>query len=86
MEEREWRIVLRENNNRPLPRKAVRNLLGNQPDWFLPDTPCVDLFTVVVPDHRTLDLVPGCSGLMQKLRSPTRSPVMGLASPDTGTL
>lgn len=86
MEEREWRIVLREKNNRPLPRKAVRNLSGNQPDWFLPYTPCVDLFTVVVPDHRTLDLVLGCSELMQKLRSPTRPPVMVLALPDIGTL
>ena len=54
LEEREWRIVYHSTFKKYFTKPAPG---PNRPDYFMPFTVGDDLFTVVLPDNKTLNLV-----------------------------
>ncbi len=80
-EEREWRIVYHPE----LRRKGViiDGLLP--PDYFVPFVPGKELFTVVLPDNRTVSMALQCDPIRRELFASNRPHVTILSFEDIGT-
>ena len=81
LEEREWRIVFDDS----LSPKFSVGPGGNGPDYFLQFEPGKELFTVVVPDNLTVNLVMQDKELREKLFPQDGLPVTLLSLEDVGT-
>jgi hypothetical protein len=85
LEEREWRIVVKENSNRIRSKALVKNTADKGPVWFLPYVPARDLFTIVFPDNRTLAMAMANSKIRRRVHSQNQPPVTVLSLEDLGT-
>jgi hypothetical protein len=85
LEEREWRIVVKEDSNRIRFKSLVKNTGETGPAWFLPYIPARDLFTIVFPDNRTLSMAMSNSKIRSLVHSQNQPPVTVLSLEDLGT-
>lgn len=82
LEEREWRIVFDKSISRHL-KKADGG--ANRPEYYLPFTPGVELFTVVMPDNETVSRALACEDIRTKLYPANAPHVTVLSLQDIGT-
>ncbi len=85
LEEREWRIVLKESGKTTWPRPSIPNRSTEGPDFFLPYQTGRDLFTIVFPDNRTLAKAARHKELAQYLFPKSGPPVTLLSLENIGT-
>ena len=80
-EEREWRIVYHPELERS---KVVRRGPG-KPPYLVPYKPGVELFTVALPDNRTINMVMGDNFFRREFFGPNRPHVTVMSLQDVGT-
>lgn len=81
LEEREWRIVY----SAALEDFFDRHGKGGGPDYFLPFTPGRELFTVVLPDNRTVNMALNDAAVRKRLYPSDAPHVTVLSLQDIGT-
>lgn len=82
LEEREWRIVVKENGKTG---NTVKNEMEETPSYYLPYEVGKDLFTIVVPDNRTHLALLNHKKLRRILFQRSDIPVTVLSLTDIGT-
>ena len=82
LEEREWRIVIKENAKNG---STVKNEQEEMPSYYLAYEVGKDLFTIVVPDNRTHMALLNHKKLRRILFQKSNIPVTILSLPDIGT-
>ena len=87
LEEREWRVVY---HDALLRRGRIRENISRPqgPDYFVPVQPGKDLFTVVLPDYRTAQILRtsnNCKDILPRMQLPDHPHVTLLTLEDIGT-
>jgi len=80
-EEREWRVVYHPDLEKS---KLVRRGPG-KPPYLIPYKPGVELFTVALPDNRTVNMVMGNKFFLREFFGPSRPHVTVVSLQDVGT-
>lgn len=83
--EREWRIVADIQQTKASVSKSLVRCSDGTPDFSLPYTPGTDLFTLVVPDNLTMQMIMADRGLWNRLQQNDRPHVTLLSLEDIGT-